>query len=224
MFFTGYQPQNSREEFCDDIPSTGQTVIALHMQDQELRNMLMEIRIIKDEGTHANSQGLPYLTDAELASKEILGPVTIVYLPPKKYPSGALTFEHTFPATGKFIGIVTVQNEHGQFFVSRFPFTVGQTEANLIEQWNGFAEQCMNGDSIDSCNQATAIDSELKLKGCQHHPAGVENRIGYWTCERYQTAAIAQQYPLQAGESKSLQVKTYRWREPDPSRIFDGGL
>jgi len=24
MFFTGYQPQNSPEEFCDDIPSTGQ--------------------------------------------------------------------------------------------------------------------------------------------------------------------------------------------------------
>ena len=23
MFFTGYQPQNSREEFCDDVPNTG---------------------------------------------------------------------------------------------------------------------------------------------------------------------------------------------------------
>jgi hypothetical protein len=32
MFFTGYQPQNSRGEFCDDIPSVGQTVVALDMQ------------------------------------------------------------------------------------------------------------------------------------------------------------------------------------------------
>ena len=29
MFFTGYQPQNSRDEFCDDIPTTGQMVVAL---------------------------------------------------------------------------------------------------------------------------------------------------------------------------------------------------
>ena len=59
-------------------------------------------------------------------SKEVLDPVTIIYLPPKKYPTGTLTFEHTFPENGKFIGIVTVRNEHGQTFVSQFPFAVGQ--------------------------------------------------------------------------------------------------
>jgi hypothetical protein len=126
MFFTGYQPQNSRDEFCDDIPSIGQTVVALDMQDTELRNMLTEIRLIKDDGTHTRMNGLPVLTDSELASKEVLDPVTISYLPPKKYPTGTLTFEHTFPETGKFIGIVTVQNEHGQTYVSQFPFSVGQ--------------------------------------------------------------------------------------------------
>ena len=67
MFFTGYQPQNSRDEFCDDILSTGQTVVALDMQDTELRNMLAEIRIIRDDGTHTRMNGLPVLTDAELA-------------------------------------------------------------------------------------------------------------------------------------------------------------
>ena len=36
MFFTGYQPQNSRSEFCDDIPSPGLTVVALDMQETEL--------------------------------------------------------------------------------------------------------------------------------------------------------------------------------------------
>ena len=29
MYFTGYQPQSSREEFCDDIPNAGQMVVAL---------------------------------------------------------------------------------------------------------------------------------------------------------------------------------------------------
>jgi hypothetical protein len=126
MFFTGYQPQNSREEFCDDIPTVGQTVVALDMQDTELRNMLTEIRIIRDDGTHTRMNGLPFLSDAELSSKEVLDPVTITYLPPKKYPTGTLTFEHTFPEVGKFIGIVSVQNEHGQTYVSQFPFAVGQ--------------------------------------------------------------------------------------------------
>ena len=79
MFFTGYQPQNSRDKFCDDILSTGQTVVALDMQDTELRNMLAEIRIIRDDGTHTRMNGLPVLTDAELASKEVLDPVTINY-------------------------------------------------------------------------------------------------------------------------------------------------
>ena len=125
MFFTGYQPQNSREEFCDDVPNKGQVVVALDMQDTELREMLTEIRLIKDNGTHTRMNGLPFLSDAELASKELLEPATIAYLPPRKYPTGTLTFEHTFPENGKFIGIVTVENQHGQKYVSQFPFAVG---------------------------------------------------------------------------------------------------
>jgi hypothetical protein len=126
MFFTGYQPQSSREEFCDDIPTAGQTVVVLDMQDTELRDMLTEIRIIKDLGTHTRMNGLPVLTDVELASSEVLDPVTIAYVPAKKYPSGTLNFVHTFPENGKFIGIVSVRNEHGQTYVSQFPFAVGQ--------------------------------------------------------------------------------------------------
>jgi hypothetical protein len=137
MFFTGYQPQNSREEFCDDVPNTGQTVVALDMQDTELRAMLTEIRLIKDDGTHTRMNGLPVLSDAELASKELLDPVTIAYFPPKQYPTGTLTFEHTFPENGKFIGIVTVRNEHGQTFVSQFPFSVGQPIARNLGMYVG---------------------------------------------------------------------------------------
>ncbi|MCI0736004.1 MAG: hypothetical protein L0Y50_06995 [Beijerinckiaceae bacterium] len=125
MFFTGYQPQSSREEFCDDIPATGLTVVALDMQENELREMSTEIRIIKDLGTHTQINGLPYLTDAELASPALLEPATIYYLPPKKYPTGTLTFQHDFPKVDRFIGIVTVKNDHGQTYVSQFPFSVG---------------------------------------------------------------------------------------------------
>ena len=125
MFFTGYQPQLSRDEFCDDIPSAGQMVVTLDMQEPELRDMLTEIRLIKDEGNHTTMNGLPFLTDAELGSPQVLDPVTITHVLPKTYPTGTLTFEHTFPETGKFIGIVTVKNGHGQTYVSQFPFSVG---------------------------------------------------------------------------------------------------
>ncbi|MGH6813483.1 MAG: hypothetical protein ACREDM_14480 [Methylocella sp.] len=126
MFFTGYQPQNSRDEFCDDIPSPGQTVVVLDMQNNELRDMLTEIRIIRDEGNHTTMNGLPFLTDAELGSPQVLDPVTITHVLPKAYPTGTLTFAHTFPEKGKFIGIVTVKNGHGQTYVSQFPFSVGE--------------------------------------------------------------------------------------------------
>src|ERR1700731_332245 len=108
-------------------PKHRANVVALDMQDSELRDMLTEIRIIKDEGNHTTMNGLPFLTDAELGSPQVLDPVTITHVLPRAYPTGTLTFEHTFPENGKFIGIVTVKNAHGQTYASQFPFSVGQT-------------------------------------------------------------------------------------------------
>ena len=58
--------------------------------------------------------------------------MTITHVLPQKYPTGTLTFEHTFPETGKFIGIVTVKNARGQTYVSQFPFSVGKGFGNSI--------------------------------------------------------------------------------------------
>jgi hypothetical protein len=135
MFFTGYQPQYGREEFCDDIPNAGQMVVALDMQEKELRDMTTEIRIIKDVGTHTTVNGYPYLTDAELGDTSTLDSKTVFFSAPKKYPTGTLTFEQNFPETGKFIGIVTVKNDHGQTYVSQFPFTVGTPVGKTFTIW-----------------------------------------------------------------------------------------
>jgi hypothetical protein len=135
MYFTGYQPQFTREEFCDDVPNAGQMVVALDMQEKELRDMTTEIRIIKDLGNHTTLNGYPYLTDAELASTDILDQATVFHWPPKKYPTGTLTFEHDFDQAGKFIGIVTVKNDHGQTYVSQFPFTVGTPVGKTFAVW-----------------------------------------------------------------------------------------
>ncbi len=135
MYFTGYQPQYSRQEFCDDIPNAGQMVVALDMQEKELRDMVTEIRIIRDLGTHTTLNGYPYLTDAELGDTGNLDSKTVFFSAPKKYPTGTLTFEHDFPETGKFIGIVTVKNDHGQTYVSQFPFTVGTPVGKNFVIW-----------------------------------------------------------------------------------------
>ncbi len=108
MHFTGYQPLSQEEEFCEDIPETGKTVIALDYIQEELRPLTTEVRIIRDTG-----------------SEENLDAITVFHLPPKVYPSASIAVEHTFPEKGKFVGLVTVTGG-AQDYVSRFPFSVGE--------------------------------------------------------------------------------------------------
>ena len=50
MNFTGYLPEASKNEFCEDIPSTGPVIMVLDAEQEELRDMRVEIRIVKDVG------------------------------------------------------------------------------------------------------------------------------------------------------------------------------
>lgn len=111
MHFTGYQPESTQEqEFCEDIPMVGRTIVALDYINEELRPMTTEVRIVRDMGT--------------AATEENLDETTIFHLPPKVYSNGSVTFEHYFPEPGKFVGLVTIRGEKDEY-VSRFPFAVG---------------------------------------------------------------------------------------------------
>ena len=114
MNFTGYLPEASKNEFCEDIPSTGPVIMVLDAEQAELRDMKVELRIVKDVG-------------GEEKENENLEAVTVAYHPPTVYPSGTINFEHTFDEPGYFVGIVTVLGEHGERWVSRFPFSVAKT-------------------------------------------------------------------------------------------------
>lgn len=113
MNFTGYLPEASKNEFCEDIPSTGPMIMVLDAEQQELRDMKIELRIIKDVGG--------------VEDGENLDPVTVAYQPPKIYPTGTVNFEHNFKEGGYFVGIVTVTGDHGERWVSRFPFSVDRS-------------------------------------------------------------------------------------------------
>jgi hypothetical protein len=111
MHFIGYQRAGEEQEFCEDIAQTGPTVIALTAVSPDLRDMAIGIRVVKDVG--------------EAMEKANLDAVTVAYHQPKVYRNGTMTFEHDFKEPGKYIGIVTVSDDLGNEWVSRFPFTVG---------------------------------------------------------------------------------------------------
>ncbi|MBI3275348.1 MAG: hypothetical protein HYZ60_05285 [Methylocystis sp.] len=114
MNFAGYLPDASKSEFCEDIPATGHMIMTLDVEQDELRAMPVEIRIVKDVG-------------GEQAEDVGLDDVTVAYSKPKLYPSGTINVEHVFNDPGYFVGIVTVTGDHGERWVSRFPFSVGKT-------------------------------------------------------------------------------------------------
>ncbi|WP_091138300.1 hypothetical protein [Nitrosospira sp. Nsp14] len=117
MHFTGYQPDSTQEkEFCEDIPATGRTVVALDYIEEALRPLPTEVRIIRDTGPGGGQPGPE--------EQQNLEGITILHVPAKVYPNGSINFEYQFAQPGKFVGLVTV-GEKGEY-VSRFPFSVGE--------------------------------------------------------------------------------------------------
>lgn len=47
MSFPGYQPVKTREQFCDDIPDAGPTIITFDAQQNELGDMYIELRMLR---------------------------------------------------------------------------------------------------------------------------------------------------------------------------------
>ncbi|MCX7898898.1 MAG: hypothetical protein N2444_02215 [Methylocystis sp.] len=119
MTFTGYQPAKSREQFCDDIPDPGPTIITLDAQQDELRDMNLEMRVLRDVGQKDDNENIEANTE--------------YFSPPKKYKTGTLTFDHNFVKEGKYIGLVKARSDDGtKEYVARFPFSVGLTATKDI--------------------------------------------------------------------------------------------
>lgn len=118
IHFTGYQPLTQEEEFCEDIPEIGKTVVALDYINDELRPMETDVRIV-------SGGRILVPDDVKKVSAEDLESMTVYHLPAQVYPSASIMIDHTFSEKGKFAGIVTVSGE-GKEWVSVFPFSVGE--------------------------------------------------------------------------------------------------
>lgn len=119
--FTGYQPEKrSTQEFCEDIPETGDVVMVMDFISDELRGMKTDFRIIRDVkkiGVNAKLE--------DIGSDEDIRKATVYYRPAGEYPHGTLSANHSFPESGMFIGMVTAEAQDGTKYVSVFPFSVG---------------------------------------------------------------------------------------------------
>src|SRR3974390_2823105 len=108
MHFTGYQPGDGyRKEFCEDIPSTGATIVILDFIDDVLRDLPVSVRIIRDSAS---------------GPEHDLDSTTVYHVPPKIYPMGTFSFNYQFREAGNCVGLVTVDEENRQV-IGRFPFS-----------------------------------------------------------------------------------------------------
>jgi hypothetical protein len=129
MHLTGYQPETSGgEEFCEDIPATGNAIIVLDYVDDALRDMMTGVRVIeKDSWTAAQSPS------GDDQAK------TILDVPPKLYKAGSVRIERRFDKPGYFVGFLTAEKEGQEKLVSRFPFSVGYGKGAMSAAGGGYA-------------------------------------------------------------------------------------
>jgi len=121
--FTGYLPQErATQEFCEDIPIATQSIFVIDFISDELREMELDFRIIRD----VNEIGVT-ATLADLGGEQAIKDATTYYAEPKLYHKGVMNIRHNFTQDGGYIGIVNAHHiETGLKYTSVFPFSVGQ--------------------------------------------------------------------------------------------------
>jgi hypothetical protein len=115
IHITVFQPDQSRSEYCNEIPSTGRTIMAFDIENPAFRDLPIEVRIIRDP----LRPSLP--TGADLEA------LTELHLPAKKYTKGTFSVEHQFKENGHYIGLVTLTRPGGEQQTELWKFMVGET-------------------------------------------------------------------------------------------------
>lgn len=123
--FTGYLPkERATQEFCEDIPLATESIFVIDFISDELRNMELDFRIIRD----VNDIGVT-ATYADLGGEEAIEKATVYYQEPRQFQKGILNVRYNFTQEGGYIGIVHVHHvETGLQYTSVFPFSVGSVQ------------------------------------------------------------------------------------------------
>ncbi len=116
LSLSALQPQTAHDTHCSHLPNAGPTVLILDTEQLELREMLIEVRILRDVGQND--------------WRENLTANTAFVLPPKKYLAGkgTFSFDYDFGADGHYIALVKAVSEDGtKDYTGQFAFSVGDT-------------------------------------------------------------------------------------------------
>lgn len=124
--FSGYQPEfRATQEFCEDIPELGRSIIVVDFIDPALRKHVVEFRVLRD----ARNLGMNARYE-QLGSADEIDAATLHRAAPDLYPRGTLTFEQTFSEPGWYIGLFSATDpQTGATLHSVFPFRVGVRNA-----------------------------------------------------------------------------------------------
>ena len=119
--FKMYLPRtDGHQEYCEDIPGTGETVFVMEYEHSGLGEVPIDFRVIRNvtgNGIFTNLDDVEQIDDLES--------VTVLRHEAAIQPD-VFTIVHNFDEQGEFVGIVTVQNpETGKFYTAVFPFEVG---------------------------------------------------------------------------------------------------
>src|SRR5919198_501337 len=116
VYFTAFQPEPGlmAQRFCQSLPMVGRVITTVDYEDQALRDMKTEIWIKQVESW---SDAFDETKDAQAK--------TVVHVPAKTYPQGALKVEHTFTEPGYFVQLLSLESQGQVRHVLRFPFQVG---------------------------------------------------------------------------------------------------
>ncbi|OGT78386.1 MAG: hypothetical protein A3I78_10690 [Gammaproteobacteria bacterium RIFCSPLOWO2_02_FULL_56_15] len=119
--FKIYLPHaRQQQEFCEDIPDTGESVFVMEYIHGDLGMVPIDFRIIRNVtglGTYARLEDIALIEDIES--------VTVFYQPPAVEPD-VFTSIHQFDEPGEYLGIVTAKRQDtGQIYSAVFPFAVG---------------------------------------------------------------------------------------------------
>jgi hypothetical protein len=127
--FTAYQPASSgNEQFCQDLPSTGETIFVLDYLHQSLKDVPVDFRIIRDvtgQGRFVKTKHVEALKDIEQH--------TVFYQPPVVRPDASLKIEHEFSKPGSYVGIVSAGHPTNDMtYTAVFPFDVGMSRRGYL--------------------------------------------------------------------------------------------
>jgi hypothetical protein len=125
MSFSGYQLKNNAPmQFCDDLPTVGESYIVLDFIDNKLRDMTVDFKVFKSDKAALGTAEDGVVNEAELAQTPFFE------IPAKRYEQGTMKITQQFKEKGHFVGYVIVEGENEKF-ISRFPFSVGYPKPGI---------------------------------------------------------------------------------------------